>query len=209
MIPITINSQKLNIPTRWEDVTFKQYIDYIDLKNPKVIDAVALFTGIETKVWEGSKEIQNFYIIVNALEFLGKKPQIKKAVNPGTVTIRDKEYKVPQNIDSLPYMVKQFEDMRGLIRLEAKQNEITIKMYPRIISIYFCNMIFKKYSVRNIEKTEPLIDSLGMFEVLGMGNFFLQNMTELLNGIARGELIFRMIVRKLKRVFTGSMSGVS
>jgi len=203
MIPITINTQKLNIPTCWNDVTFAQYMDYIDLKEPKVIDAVALFTGIDKKVWENSKEIKNFYIIVDALGFLNKKPRVNKVKNPGVVTIKNKEYNVPQNIDGLPYTVMQYEDMRGLLRLESKQKDITIKMYPKIISIYFCTMIFKKYSVKNIEKTEPLIGGLIMFEVLGMGNFFLQNMTGLLNGITKGEPMLRMIARKLTQAFTG------
>lgn len=213
MIHLKINDVKHAIPTIWQEVTFKQYIEYSKIKKPQFIDAVAVFTGIDRDVWLNSKQIENFYLIVDALKFLEKEPKLDKIGNPGRVTITRKdgekiieqEYDVPQGLEN--YTVKQFEDMRGLIRREQKSKELTRAIYPKIISIYFCVLIFGEYTIKNIGKTEPLIEALTLYEVAGMGNFFLRSFNELSNGTPKGKRMWRMIVRRLRRVFTGSMSG--
>ena len=198
---ITINEQKLTIPTNWNDVTFRQYMKYLSLKNATITDVVVLFTGISKQVWEGSKEIHGFYIIVDALGFLEKEPKVKDITNPGAVTIKETKYLVPQRLEQ--YTVKQFEDMRGLIRRHQKDGkQITVKLYPQIISIYFCSLIFDEYSVKNLKKTNPLIEELTMFEVIGIGNFFLKSSTELLNGTKNARRPLAMIMKKLRQVFS-------
>ena len=126
MLPITINDKKIQIPTNWKELTFKQYSKFLDLGQTEFINAVALFTGISKDVWEKSKQIENFYIIVGALEFLQKDPKVIGAKNPKKVTIKGVEYDVPEGLKD--YAVKQFEDMRGLIRKDQKKGEITIKI---------------------------------------------------------------------------------
>ena len=211
---ITINKKKLTIPTSWSEVIFRDYLRYTDLKNAKRVDVVALFTGIKKDVWENSKEIHGFYIIANALEFLNKDPKVDSITNPGAVTITQKEkdkdgkeieitekYLVPQKLEQ--YTVKQFEDMRGLVRRHQKdKKQITVKLYPQIISIYFCTLIFDEYSVKNLKKTNPLIEDLTMFEVIGIGNFFLKSSTELLSGTKPGRQRLTMIMKRLRQAFT-------
>ena len=139
------------------------------------------------------------------MKFLEKEPRLKNIPNPGRVMIDGKEYNVPQGLEK--YTVKQFEDMRGIIRMEGKKKVLTVALYPKVISIYFCVLIFGEYTIKNIEKTEPLIEQMNLYDVAGIGNFFLRNFIELSNGTQREKLTWRMIRRKLKRVFTGSTSG--
>ena len=200
MLPITINEKKIQIPTTWKEITFKQYLKFLDLGETQFINAVALFTGIPKDVWEKSKQIENFYIIVGALEFLQKDPKVIGAKKPETVTIKGNEYKVPEGLKN--YSVKQFEEMRGLIRKEQKKGEITIKLYPKIISLYFCTLIFEEYTIKNIRETEKLINELTIYDVVGIGAFFLKSSTNLLNGIQKRKRPLSMIVRKLMRAFT-------
>jgi len=206
MLPITINDKKVQIPTTWKEITFKQYLKFLNLGETEFINAVALFTGIPKDVWEKSKQIENFYIIVGALEFLQKDPKVIGAKNPGSVKIKGVEYNVPEGLKQ--YSVKQFEDMRGLIRKEQKKGEITIKLYPKIISTYFCTLIFDDYTIKNLRETEKLINELTIYEVVGIGAFFLESSTRLLTGIQKGRHPLSMIVRKLTQVFMTWMRGV-
>ena len=51
MIYLKINDEPIQVPTIWEEVSFKQYIEYSKIKKPQFIDAVAVLTGIDKKVW--------------------------------------------------------------------------------------------------------------------------------------------------------------
>lgn len=208
MIPLTINDKKIQLPTCWEDVTFRQYLDYAELGETELINVVALFTGISRKVWEESKEIKGFYYISESLKFLEKEPKFENLLNPGYVVIKGKRYKIPTKLES--YSVKQFEDMRGLIRVETKGNDqIPLKSYPKIAAIYFCTLLFKKYSVKNIEKAEQALMDLPVYEVVGIVNFFLKNLNGLLSGMNQDSNLFRRIVKKLKQAFKGLKPGDS
>lgn len=208
MIPLFIDDKKIQLPTCWEDVTFRQYLDYAELGETELINVVALFTGISQQVWEASKEIEGFYYISESLKFLEKEPNFENLSNPGHVVIDGKKYNIPTKLES--YSVKQFEDMRGLIRMETKgEDRVPLKAYPKIAAIYFCTLLFKKYSMKNIEKAEAVLMDLPVYEVVGIVNFFLKNLTGLLIGMSRGSNIFHMIVKKLKRGLKGSKPGAS
>jgi len=198
MIPIKINGKKLLIPSKWEDITFKQYIDYINIKEKNIYEVLEIFTGINKESWEQSNQIKGFYTIINTLDFITKKPKFKYKCPP-SVEINGKLIKVPKDVDT--HTVKQYEDMRAVLQVEMKNKEkFEIESYPKIISIYLSAEIFGEYTVSNYKKTIPMIKELPFYEVVGMGNFFLMNLIGLRFGINRFAILLNTLKRKLMLV---------
>jgi len=206
MIPIKINGKKYQIPGRWEEITYLQYEKYMKLKNPDVYALVSVFTGVPRDRWVKSKEVQGFYIILNALSFISKKPKFKYRC-PTFVKIENVDYEVPKEIDK--HTVMQYEDMRALLQMHLKSNKNEIKpdLYPSIIAVYFAPLLFGEYDAANWEKTIPLIKTLPFGEVMGMGDFFLKNFIELRTGTPGYVRKWFMIPRNYKRVLRRLGSG--
>ena len=195
MIPIKINGKKLMIPSKWEDISFRQYIDYINIKKKDIYSVLEIFTGIDRKSWEQSNEIKGFYVIINTLDFITQKPKIKYKCPPA-VEIDGKSYKVPRDIDT--HTVKQYEDMRAVLQKEMKDKKnFEVESYPKIIAIYLSAEIFGDYTIPNYKRTIPLIEQLPYFEVVGMGNFFLMNLIGLRLGTNQFAIMWHTLKRKL------------
>ena len=205
MIYLKVNNKQIAIPTDWKDLTFSQYIKYQNLKETDMIGLVSFFTGIDRKLWEQSKEIQNYYLIINNLEWISRKP--KKVINcPDYIWIKEKNIKIPRHLES--HTVMQYEDMRVVIQLEIKERgEFNILSYPKIIAIYLCPELFGKYDTTNYEKTIPIIEQLPYYDVVGMGNFFLTSLIGLRNGTKGNVRKLFTIGRRLMRALRGFRYG--
>ena len=132
MIPLLINDKKIQIPTNWKEITFKQYIKFLDLGETEFINAVALFTGISKDVWEKSKQIENFYIIIGALEFLQKDPKVIGAKNPKKVTIKGIEYDVPEGLFRVTA-----SKVQGLVAARSPHTETSLCQRENLVSAFW------------------------------------------------------------------------
>jgi hypothetical protein len=211
MIPIKINGKKLMIPSKWEDLKFKEYIEYINIEKKDIYSVLEIFTGIDRKSWEQSNNIKGFYVIIDALEFIAKKPK-KKYKCPPAVEVDGKIYKVPKDLDT--HTVKQYEDMRAVLQTEMKNKKnFEVESYPKIAAIYMSKEIFGEYSIKNWKKTIPIIENLPYFEVVGIGNFFLMNLIGLrigTNPFARKlSILMRSWMQGLKKLMLGDSSTPS
>jgi hypothetical protein len=199
MINLKIQDRPVEVPTRWEDVTFRQYEAFINLKENDAFGLIAVFTGIDREVWEQSKEVENFYLIENSLAWLKKKPPMRKAKLPYEITVKDQRIVVPKSQDE--YIVKEYEDLRAIMQLEIREKkEIKFEFYPKIAAIFLTRKIFPEYNSNNYEETINLMKDLRLFDVLGIGNFFLMSLIELRSGIRKGWPLWSMIRRKLMQV---------
>lgn len=205
---LKINGKSVEIPTEWDEMTFRQYLEYQKIEKPDVYSLVSLFTGIPREDWEKSKEVKNFYLILECLEFVTKEPK-KKVECPEFVEIGDVAMiEVPKNIEK--HTVKQYEDMRIIIQNELKEEgKITYEIYPRVIAVYLAEPVFGEYSIKNWKKAQEIIKNLSFYQVIGMGNFFLTNLSVLRNGTSPGVPIFTMMKRKLGRALRIFRRGVS
>jgi len=206
MIPIKINGKKLHIPTRWEDITFKQYIEYQSMEKNDIYGLLEAFTGIGRDSWEKSKEVEGFYVIMNALAFVAKKPNMKYDC-PLYVKIDGKDVRVPKELDRCT--VKQYEDMRALIQSHMKDKAVSDDVFPKIVAVYLCEEVTGRYGTREWEDTVPKVEELPFHEVVGIGNFFLRNLIELRSGTHRSWLHRLMSRRKYRQALKGLMRGVS
>lgn len=204
---LKINGQSIKIPSRWEDITFNQYIEFINLKENDAFAVVALFTGIDREVWEKSTYVENFYLVERSLSWMNKEPNFKNVQLPYEVIINDKPIRVPQ--DDSEYIVKEYEDLRAVIQLEMKDGkEPGIDLYPKIAAIFLTRRIFPEYNTANYDKTITLVKNLTLFEVMGIGSFFLKNLSVLRTGINPGWHMRSTMWRKLTLAFVRLKYGV-
>ena len=194
---LKINDQSVFVPSCWDDCTFAQYEDYLALKENDAFGVIAIFTGIDRKIWENSKEVQNFYLIENSLAWLKRKPSKRRIkIMPYEITFDSKTIKVPQSQDD--YIVKEYEDLRALIQLELKEaKEFPVTFYPKIVAVFLTRRIFPEYNSQNYTECVKLVRQLRLYQVLAMGNFFLKSLIELRSGTPKGWHILNTISKKL------------
>src|SRR3972149_3170942 len=89
MITFKLNGQSIQIPTTWNEVTFKQYIQMFDLKDD-IIQVVAIFTGMEYEYLKNAV-IVGLDDILTAISFINSPP-----VFPGSIS-EVGPYKIPNN----------------------------------------------------------------------------------------------------------------
>lgn len=207
MIPLKINNQSVRVPQSWKEITFRQYEQFIEIKDNDLFDVVCVFTGIKKEIWEASKQVANFYLIEQALSFINKPPKLKGIKCPYEIAIKGKTVQIPQTEDE--YIVKEYEDLRATIQMLSKENEnIGVKSYHKLIAPFLVRRIFSEYNTSNLMATEELIKELRLYDVIGMANFFLKNLIGLRGGTRTGWRLWNTIRKKVRLVLINLKYGV-
>lgn len=172
MIVFKISGTRYNFPTRWDDVTYLQYISLLRTRN-KLTDYIHVFTGIPIETLENAI-ITNLESISMALSFLTITPHFDRTKMVGP-------YVLPQDVTLKS--VGQFEDLRALLaKLPRKQpgevytiedNELIADLYLTACSIYVQKVKDGKYDYTKVEAVKEELKSASCAEVIGTGAFFL------------------------------------
>jgi hypothetical protein len=155
---ITLNGVKVHksIPTRWEEVPFK---DFIKLNTGSELTALSMLTGVDEALL-AKAEVSNLNKVINALSFL--KTEISMAKFPKKIL----SYPVRQDLgfDSFgQYTDIKTEIDKGLSGIDL------IRIYPLLAAIY----VTHPYDFKDAEKKVSEIENAPCTEVLAMGNFLL------------------------------------
>lgn len=178
MVPFKINGKKYNIPSQWEDLTFKQYIGVIT-NTEKLAGLINLFTGIDAKAakYEGLEEL------LLCLSFLQKTPKFEGVITkigPYDLPINHKKQFNIQ-FESLG----QFEDLRSVMLKQNGESEVIslLQAQAKYVAIYLQKIRDGEY---NYEKAmvmaETDIQDLPAHQVITLGSFFLVKLLSLLTG---------------------------
>jgi len=161
---ITLNGVKVSkeIPTKWEEVKFK---DFLQLQDNKEITAVSIFTGIDVETLKKAN-IKNLDALLKSLSFLQKPPEL---------------FNVPKFI--MGYEVKQdlgfeafgmYTDLKDELDKGFEGIEL-IKQYPLFCAIY-CT---RPYDFKLAESKVDEFNNAPCTEVLALGNFLLMKLVGL------------------------------
>lgn len=172
MIVFKISGTRYNFPTRFEDVTYLQYVELLRSKNT-IQSYISIFTGIPIETLENAI-ITNLESISLALSFLTITPHFdrKRMVGP---------YVLPSDVTL--QSVGQFEDLRALLQkyphnkdgeaLTIEQNELFCDLCLTACSIYVQKVKDGKYDYTKVEAVKEELKSASCAEVIGTGAFFL------------------------------------
>ena len=206
MIYLKLNGKASAIPTDFNDLTFRQYLDIRAIPNTKLIDIAAYFTGFSVEALMASTEVENFYIIIDGLSWVLGEPALEANYRPATIRCADVTYNIPNTIDRCT--VAQFEDVRAIMLLSQQDNKLGVDIYPKIIAVFIAPVIFGKYDSDTYEKTVPIIEGLTVPEVIGLGNFFVMKFSDLSNGIRKGLHRPNTTLKKLRLALKNLRHGV-
>lgn len=172
MIVFKLSGSKFSCPTRWEDVSFIQYVALLRLPN-SLVHYIALFSGMDVAVLQNATII-NLESLSIALSFLTITPHFDRTKMVGNVIL-------PQDVTL--QSVGQFEDLRALLQkyphnkdgeaLTIEQNELFCDLCLTACSIYVQKVKDGKYDYTKVEAVKEELKSASCAEVIGTGAFFL------------------------------------
>jgi len=177
---ITREIYRDKIPKKWDDVTFRQYINLAKASDD-YIKVLSLFLNIEYDTLKKAK-VENFDLVVASLSFMKEQP----AWQEYPVTLAG--IKMPKDITW--ETIEQFEEMRKVILNHDINDALAqIEQYRHIVSIYYQPL--KDGSDYDSEKAQYLLDSIdnmSCIEVISLGRFFFAKLISSINNIPNSFL---------------------
>jgi hypothetical protein len=197
MVTFKLGPKKYQFPTRWEDVSFKMYIQI--LGGGSFSEIVSYITDIPRQTIRDA-EIRNINQMAQALEFVNKAPNFKWVPMLGN-------HRIPKN--PAEQSIAQFEDLQNLrSQIPAKKtSEYTLEdyktisnLYLKAAAIYYCKAEYGKYDTEFMPEIEERLEGFSCTEVIGIGAFFLFRHRSLWSRI---KTTFRNMLQPLRRTRQG------
>jgi hypothetical protein len=164
-VSIYINQQehKRDLPTSWEQVAFKDFLE-IDSCGGDVIKVIALLTRIEYETLLKSR-IKDMDQVIAVLGFLTKPPE---PVIPATIM----GYPVPKDLAFEE--VQQYVDLKTYVEDHRKLTPLEhLRRYTIYCAVYACQVKHKKHDWKLVEEMADEFLQAPCTEVMGIGNFTL------------------------------------
>lgn len=176
---------KKEIPTDWDQVTFRQFLK---LQDNKDLTALSVFTGLDPETLKKAK-IKNFDDVIRALSFTNYPPDLLKL--PKSIL----GHPVRQDLGFEPF--GRYTDIKDIIEKEQPNGNI-INHYPLMASIYTMGGEYKFYEAQN---NAEQFQEAPCTEVLALGNFLLMRLIGLKNTNRKTSQNRPTLLKKLRLVF--------
>jgi hypothetical protein len=201
MIEFKLNGKKISIPSKWEDLTFKQYVYYMETKGT-IPEILSLFTGIDQETISKAT-ITGLEEVITALSFLNTKAEFNS--KPDKVG----KYKLPLNsngeFDIRFESLGQFEDMRKALEKSSNAGGTQfVNAYALYIAIYLQKIRDGDYDYIKALEMIPEIELMPAHEVISVGSFFTVKLLSLLTGTTNSFPATSQTMKKSKPVFQSS-----
>lgn len=182
--------QTINLPTSWDQVTFRQFLNLDECGND-IVKVIALLTGIEYNTLLKAKIVDMDQVIA-MLGFLKKPAQ---PFIPTSIC----GYPVPKDLAFEE--VQMFVDLKTYIAETKDKTPLEqLAQYPVYCAVYACKHRYGKYDFQLAEKLSEVFFNAPCTEVLGIGNFTLLRLTGLNLNIAVNSRQPLTLMKKFKLV---------
>lgn len=205
MIQFKINGKKVPMPSKWEELTFNQYLQILNIPDD-LLKLVSILSGLN---YENIKEstVLGLESVIQAISFLNTPPQIEgytPRVGPYSLPAT-KDGKFDIQFESLA----QFEDMRGIMKvLPFKDNKYDItaltKAYARFVAIYLQKIRDSKYDPEKAKAMVSEVEEMPALEVICAGSFFFLKLMSLSSGTQKASHPTNQTPKKSKQASKGS-----
>lgn len=190
-VTITLNKKEhhRDIPTSWDQVTFKDFLQLDDC-GQDIIKVIALLTRIDYEQLKVAK-IKNMDTVIATLGFLNK-PMVPPDAQ-GIKTILG--YPLPKNLEF--EQVQMYLDLKNYVNEAQKLTpKEQLERYTLYVAVYACIHLKGKYDWKYAEELAPIFLNAPCTEVVAIGNFTLLRLIGLnlhinLNSLKTGSTIKR------------------
>lgn len=193
-IEITINgkTEYREIPTKWEQVTFKTFLALTE-SGDNSVKILSALTGIDPEVIRKAR-IKNLDEILLILSFLKSDPPV---IIPKSVL----GYEVPKDLGF--ETIGQYEDLREYLKntKELSKKEL-LEKYTLLCAVYACKGKHGEYDWKKSEEMANEFLEAPAPEVLSIGNFTYLKLIGLSKPVAPNSRNRNTLMKKFKLVLT-------
>lgn len=199
MIKAKVNGKSVDIPTSWNDITYRQFIDLFDSKD--VYERIGIILKLSPEVARKAK-YQGLETIIKTLSFIGQEAQLDE--NP----TKCGGYDFPKDItlESL----EQFEVMRNVIKETADKK--SPKAHIESLGVYaaiYCQGMTETFNYDKAKAMVKEFDDYPCLEVMSVGNFFMVKVIALDRNLPMNSLMKAIRARRSKRGLRGLMKSLA
>jgi hypothetical protein len=205
MLKLTIGPHKVNLPTSWDELTFKQYVSFLTMKTDA--ELLAILTGLDAD-YLGKAVIVGLEDLLTAAAFINSPPNFKVAYD----TIGP--YKSPVNrkgqFDIRYESLGQYVDMKAIYNkmpgdvTATEKLKWNIEKYPQYIAIYLQKIRDGEYDHAKAMEMADEVSNYPAGEVQQLGGFFFLKLRSLLSGTPKTSPLTNQTPKKSKRVSKAS-----
>jgi len=189
-------TEKGYLPSEWNDITFKTYIEYLkELKAQSIEGIYSVLTGISKEMWSNPHSAELYSTIDYNLRFTSLEPSTEM---PTHINIDEEFYKIEKDFLNLP--LGMYQDMILMVNqiIGEEHDEIEqIALMPKLIALF----VLKEYNdIEEIERTAEKISLMPCDVVYTIGGFFLQKLTVLNIGTQKKPQVKVSLMNRARRV---------
>jgi hypothetical protein len=200
MITFKLNGKQVSIPSSWDDVTMRQYLEIIKIKDD-FLKLVSICSGADYEILKKAT-ISGLEDVIQAVSFVRLPP-----ILPENVT-EIGGYKIPVNnkggfniqFESLA----QFEDMRKIMMAGNSDSEKLTEDFVKYVAIYLQKIRDGEYDYDKAEMMRDEVLNMPALKVIALGGFFLGRLLILSTGTAAFYPLTNQSQKKSKPVTKGS-----
>ena len=201
MIKVKINGVEHAFPTRWEDLTFKQFID-IWTEREGTNDHTKLLSILAGVDLSRADIIVGLTDMVVMAGFLNTPSRFEESYpNVGPYKIKPNK---PDGWDIRFESLGQFEDMRALFGDKTETMLQHTKKYARYVAIYLQKIRDGEYDPLKTDEMEHEVMKYPAGEVVWLGGFFFAKLLISLRGISVASPDTALNQKKSKPALNGS-----
>ena len=203
MLYLNHKEQEINIPTRWEDLTWGQRKSMPENSGENREAWVSYFTGIENAMMRLS--MAEFMRVAEALSFLSEPANLDMSEFSGMFHHEGESYFIDPNVGTIPagIYLDIFREAQKYAQPEADQQAITEAITKLVIeyTIKGEDYDYGQAMMRDI-------NGMGYVEVESVAAFFLLALTASKNGTAQPSRTEDIQPKKTKPVIRRLLSGL-
>jgi hypothetical protein len=197
-IPITIGGESKRMPTKWADLSVKQFYKFVNWKagirlgqEPNMVTLYSILLGVPYKTMKKVQVHGLETIVETNLDWLEKPFDGAKLKKPTHVHIQGKKIPVPKDIETTEF--GQFLAIEGELRkiVLAKGNEVK-RMTATIGILMFYELSDDKFTIARAKRLAPLIEEMSIMEAYPLEVFFWKRFGELRSVKSNGSVVKRI-----------------
>lgn len=181
MIPFKTEHHSFDVPTCWEDVTYRQFAD-LDKHKENLADTCVLLsclTGLTYKECYEMNEKDILGQIVPRLTFLNEQLNPDELPMPDFIYHQGKSIGIPTNIKQKTFGQKIV--LQTLLKKRIDANEPAVNLLPLCMAVYLAPEYYnEEFDGAKVSGFEKLVWDMPALKVYPIGSFFLRASMKLL-----------------------------
>jgi hypothetical protein len=174
MITIEINKHQYEIPTQWNEVTLKQYIEISEnVDELNHVRLLSILTGIEFDTLNNFPCDAFQELAIPEMNWIGEPFKPQHHIRPTSIKLGGKEIKTIQDVGQERFGQKLF--MQQLVNKGIAESISHVNLVAPVLACYYAPFLHpeKKWVESHVKEVEQMIYNLPVYDAWSEADFFL------------------------------------